>query len=59
MAAAIVENLGYRQLTAYWRLIGLVQWMVGTRQTWGEMQRTGAWTSELPVSQVQTMSARR
>jgi len=47
LIAAIVENLGYRQLTAYWRLIGLVQWMAGTRQTWGQMERTGAWTSEL------------
>jgi cellulose synthase/poly-beta-1,6-N-acetylglucosamine synthase-like glycosyltransferase len=47
LIAAIVENLGYRQLTAYWRLIGLVQWMAGTRQTWGQMQRTGSWTSEL------------
>ena len=47
LIAAIVENLGYRQLTAWWRLIGLVQWLVGSRQTWGQMQRTGSWTSEL------------
>jgi hypothetical protein len=59
VAAAIIENLGYRQLTAYWRLIGLVQWLVGTRQTWGEMKRTGAWTSELPAPPSPTMAARR
>jgi cellulose synthase/poly-beta-1,6-N-acetylglucosamine synthase-like glycosyltransferase len=59
VAAAIVENLGYRQLTAYWRLIGLAQWLAGTRQTWGEMKRTGAWTSELPAPPGTTMAARR
>jgi hypothetical protein len=59
VAAAIVENLGFRQLTAYWRLIGLAQWVTGTRQTWGEMKRTGAWTSELPTPPNPTMAVRR
>jgi cellulose synthase/poly-beta-1,6-N-acetylglucosamine synthase-like glycosyltransferase len=45
LAAAIVENLGYRQLTAYWRLLGTVQWIVGARQRWGDMQHTGGWTT--------------
>jgi cellulose synthase/poly-beta-1,6-N-acetylglucosamine synthase-like glycosyltransferase len=50
LLAAVTENLGYRQLTAYWRLIGLVQWTMGARQTWGEMKRSAAWSSELPAS---------
>ncbi|HWN86627.1 MAG TPA: glycosyltransferase family 2 protein, partial [Vicinamibacterales bacterium] len=58
LIAAIVENLGYRQLTAYWRLIGLVQWTVGARQTWGEMKRTGSWTSELSTPPSPTTVAR-
>jgi cellulose synthase/poly-beta-1,6-N-acetylglucosamine synthase-like glycosyltransferase len=58
LIAAIVENLGYRQLTAYWRLIGLVQWTIGTRQAWGEMKRTGAWTSELSAPPSPTPASR-
>jgi cellulose synthase/poly-beta-1,6-N-acetylglucosamine synthase-like glycosyltransferase len=58
LLAAIVENLGYRQLISYWRLIGLVQWTMGARQTWGEMKRTGAWTSELSASPNPTSVAR-
>ena len=40
---AIVENLGYRQLTSIWRLWGLTKWIVGSKQRWGEMVRSGAW----------------
>ena len=29
VATAVIENLGYRQLVAVWRLIGLVRWMRG------------------------------
>ena len=41
VTAAVVENLGYRQLTAVWRLLGL--WDVITRRTpsWGKMERVG------------------
>lgn len=45
LCAALVENIGYRQLMAYWRLLGLVQWVLGVRATWGHMQRTGNWSS--------------
>jgi cellulose synthase/poly-beta-1,6-N-acetylglucosamine synthase-like glycosyltransferase len=38
--AAILENLGYRQLNAFWRLQGLWQWARGV-STWGEMSRRG------------------
>jgi cellulose synthase/poly-beta-1,6-N-acetylglucosamine synthase-like glycosyltransferase len=37
---ALAENLGYRQLTAYWRLRGLVRYLRG-RSDWGAMERRG------------------
>jgi cellulose synthase/poly-beta-1,6-N-acetylglucosamine synthase-like glycosyltransferase len=45
LCAALAENLGYRQMTVYWRLLGLVQWMSGTRATWGQMKRTAQWST--------------
>ncbi|MDQ3091726.1 MAG: glycosyltransferase family 2 protein [Actinomycetota bacterium] len=45
---AVLESLGYRQLTAYWRLRGLVKFLRG-RKDWGVMTRTGfAAQAELP-----------
>jgi len=43
VAAAIFENVGYRQLVTVWRLIGLVRWLRGARSTWGTMTRKGSW----------------
>lgn len=40
---ALLENFGYRQLISFWRLIGLMQWMVGHKAAWGEMKRTASW----------------
>jgi len=40
-AAAIVENLGYRQMHAWWRLQGLMDEIVGRRASWGTMTRQG------------------
>jgi len=40
LAASIVENLGYRQLTAWWRLEGLVDAIRG-KKGWGKMERKG------------------
>jgi cellulose synthase/poly-beta-1,6-N-acetylglucosamine synthase-like glycosyltransferase len=31
MAAALIENLGYRQMVALWRVSGLVRWLAGRR----------------------------
>ena len=42
-AAAIIENFGYRQLVSLWRLWGLLKWMAGSRQRWGEMTRSASW----------------
>ena len=38
--AAVLENFGYRQLNALWRLRGLLQWING-EQRWGHMARRG------------------
>jgi len=37
---ALVENLGYRQMTVYWRLRGLWKFIRG-RKDWGAMERKG------------------
>jgi cellulose synthase/poly-beta-1,6-N-acetylglucosamine synthase-like glycosyltransferase len=41
---ALLENLGYRQLTVYWRLRGILAFLRG-RTEWGSMNRQG-FTSE-------------
>lgn len=46
LLAVIVENFGYRQLNSVWRLIGLLQWLVGKKATWGEMTRSSNWQKE-------------
>ncbi|MEP6551018.1 MAG: glycosyltransferase family 2 protein [Gemmatimonadales bacterium] len=37
---ALIENVGYRQLTVYWRLRGLWKFLRG-RKDWGSMERKG------------------
>lgn len=44
--AAIIENFGYRQLMAIWRLIGMIQWLRGGKGRWGEMRRSAAWSRD-------------
>jgi cellulose synthase/poly-beta-1,6-N-acetylglucosamine synthase-like glycosyltransferase len=39
--AALLENVGYRQLHAWWRLRGLLAMMAGRPAQWGAMPRTG------------------
>lgn len=41
VVGVVVENLGYRQLTAWWRLRGLWDGLRGSEQVWGQMSRTG------------------
>jgi cellulose synthase/poly-beta-1,6-N-acetylglucosamine synthase-like glycosyltransferase len=38
--AGIAENFGYRQLTVWWRLRGIVDWLRG-KKAWGKMTRKG------------------
>jgi cellulose synthase/poly-beta-1,6-N-acetylglucosamine synthase-like glycosyltransferase len=37
---ALLENLGYRQLTVVWRVVGMLKGLIG-RRSWGEMPRSG------------------
>ncbi|WP_217241965.1 glycosyltransferase family 2 protein [Streptomyces sp. AC555_RSS877] len=37
----VVENIGYRQLTAWWRLRGMWDALRGSPQVWGAMTRAG------------------
>lgn len=41
---SLIENLGYRQLNSYWRLIGLLRWARGKKAKWGDMTRNGNWS---------------
>ena len=54
LIAAIAENFGYRQVNLYWRLLGLLQWLTGTKAKWGDMKRTATWTSTVSSSPVST-----
>jgi cellulose synthase/poly-beta-1,6-N-acetylglucosamine synthase-like glycosyltransferase len=40
LGASVVENFGYRQLTAWWRLEGLIQ-AFRRKKDWGDMERAG------------------
>jgi cellulose synthase/poly-beta-1,6-N-acetylglucosamine synthase-like glycosyltransferase len=37
----LLENLGYRQLNTWWRLIGLFRWATQKEASWGAMTRKG------------------
>jgi cellulose synthase/poly-beta-1,6-N-acetylglucosamine synthase-like glycosyltransferase len=41
LAAALLENIGYRQLHAWWRLRGLLAMLRGRPSHWGTMPRAG------------------
>lgn len=43
LGAILLENLGYRQLTAWWRLQGVLLWLARRPGRWGTMQRTASW----------------
>lgn len=43
IVAVFIENLGYRQLNSWWRVVGLYKWIMGSRSHWGEMKRKGGW----------------
>lgn len=44
---AMVENLGYRQLTVWWRLKGIWKYLRGSK-SWGSMERRGFATTPVP-----------
>ena len=39
---AIVENFGFRQLTAFWRLQGLIRWWRGGKHKWEAITRSAS-----------------
>ena len=46
LLAVMLENLGYRQLNAIWRVRGLVEWASGASSVWGDMKRSARWQRE-------------
>lgn len=45
LAGSVLENIGYRQLTAWWRCRGLWDGIRGRQQVWGTMTRAGFTTA--------------
>lgn len=43
LGGIVIENVGFRQLTAVWRLAATLEWLLRRRRAWGEMRRTGSW----------------
>jgi cellulose synthase/poly-beta-1,6-N-acetylglucosamine synthase-like glycosyltransferase len=41
VAAALVENVGYRQITVWWRVKASWEYLIGRRHGWGNMERRG------------------
>ena len=50
LAAAVLENVGYRQLTCVWRIQGLWSHLARRQAVWGEMTRVGFGTVDDDVS---------
>lgn len=40
---AIGSEVGYRQLSCYWRIVGFFRWVRGKQATWGTMTRRASW----------------
>ena len=58
LGVAVLENLGYRQMSTYWRLVGTVQWLTGAKAQWGEMTRKAGWSSHIASDAVVPASRR-
>ena len=41
--AALMENLGYRQLNSVWRAWAMLSWFFTRRGHWGKVERMGEW----------------
>ena len=51
--AAVEENIGYRQLTAWWRMKGTMDALRRSRHVWGDMKRTGFTASSSGTTRVE------
>jgi hypothetical protein len=49
VGAILIENVGFRQLTAFWRFIATVGWLLKRPSAWGEMPRTAPWAERAPA----------
>ncbi len=54
---AVLENLGYRQLTVWWRLLGIFNYIRG-KKSWGKMHRTGFNSADVDDDPVVTVPIR-
>ena len=45
LGIVVLENFGYRQLIAFYRLIGLWRWAIKSKASWGTMTRAATWQS--------------
>lgn len=45
VVASVIENFGYRQLNSFWRLEGMIRWLLRTKSSWGAMTRSAAWAT--------------
>ena len=41
-AVAVLENFGFRQLTAFWRFQGLLRWLLGREHKWETITRSAS-----------------
>lgn len=39
--AALLENLGFRQINTYWRVVGVLSWVFRFERQWGQIKRKG------------------
>jgi cellulose synthase/poly-beta-1,6-N-acetylglucosamine synthase-like glycosyltransferase len=44
---AIIENIGYRQLNAIWRVMGMYNWLTKSENKWGKMDREASWDDSM------------
>lgn len=47
LLTAVFENFGYRQVTVYWRIRGMIDWIRG-KKGWGRMVRKGVAEPQAP-----------
>ncbi|MCH7964858.1 MAG: glycosyltransferase family 2 protein [Bacteroidetes bacterium] len=55
MVASLLENFGYRQMTAFWRFKGFIEYYTGKRD-WGKMEKKGfeQKNEEVPIKKFET-----
>jgi cellulose synthase/poly-beta-1,6-N-acetylglucosamine synthase-like glycosyltransferase len=57
LLVSVLENVGYRQATAWWRMEGWWSSLVGKKAVWGTMTRQGFDDGSSPATAVTSMSS--